>query len=933
MHEVTSKKTLSSDRKRYVGSERLLLVMLALGLMAALVQGKDREPAALDELRRSFVSPPADSRIMMRWWWFGPSVTDAELARELEVMTRAGIGGVEIQPVYPVEFDDPASGLRIEPFLSDAFLAHVGFAARKARELGMRLDLTLGSGWPYGGPAVGVSDAAGKLRVERVPIPPSAGRVAVPHIGVGERWIAGFIVGPGDTTAAEDASPITEIHDGVVEVTPAGASRELLAFISSRTGMMVKRAAVGAEGFVLDHYDRGALDRYLDSVGRPLLQAFDGGPSPDAVFCDSLEVFGSDWTTDFVGEFRRRRGYDLLPHLPALVDGASGPESAEVRHDWGQTLTELLNDRFLQPLRSWAAARGTLLRAQVYGMPPATVSSNLLVDLPEGEGSQWRELRASRWAASATHVAGRPVVSSETWTWLHSPSFMASPLDMKAEADRHFLQGINQLVGHGWPYVGRETEYPGWRFYAAAAFNDRNPWFDVMPDVTRSLQRLSFVLRQGTPQIDVALLLPVDDAWSEFAPGRVHLIDVLKSRVGATVIPTILDAGYNLDFVDPTMLSLDSMAEGARLRVGAQRYSTVVLPGIERMTLETLATLESFARGGGRLIAVTRTPDAVPGLVASNGSRTELRVRVARLFEGPDAIAQLVQPDGLGAALLKRLDPDAAVEPLTSAVGHVHRHIGDTDVYFVANTSNQQHRVTMTLRVAARHAEWWDPVTATMTGLDVVPLDRDRTQVALDLPPYGSGLIVLAQNAAAPRSHPRAAALTIDLSHDWTLTLRSTVHLGQLHSWTDVPEGADYSGLGVYTREVDVPARMLGGGRRLTLDLGTARPTAERPLTNGMRAWLEAPVREAAIVWVNGRKAGSVWMPPYRVSLDGLLHPGRNTIEIRVGNLAINAMAARPLPDYSLLNLRYGARFTPQDMDQVKPVPAGLLGAITLISY
>ena len=67
-----------------------------------------------------------------------------------------------------------------------------------------------------------------------------------------------------------------------------------------------------------------------------------------------------------------------------------------------------------------------------------------------------------------------------TWTWLHSPTFRATPLDVKAEADIHFLQGINQLIGHGWPYSAPGVEYPGWRFYAAAVFNENNPWWIVM---------------------------------------------------------------------------------------------------------------------------------------------------------------------------------------------------------------------------------------------------------------------------------------------------------------------------------------------------------------------------------------------------------------------------------------------------------------------
>ena len=100
-----------------------------------------------------------------------------------------------------------------------------------------------------------------------------------------------------------------------------------------------------------------------------------------------------------------------------------------------------------------------------------------------------------------------------------------------------------------------------------------------------------------------------------------------------------------------------------------------------------------------------------------------------------------------------------------------------------------------------------------------------------------------------------------------------------------------------------------------------------------MRAWLDAPVREAAVVSVNGTRAGSVWCPPYALDLTGSLRTGVNEIRIDVANLAVNAMAGRPLPSYRLLNARYGTRFEPQDMDKVQPEPAGLLGDIRLVPY
>ena len=125
---------------------------------------------------------------------------------------------------------------------------------------------------------------------------------------------------------------------------------------------------------------------------------------------------------------------------------------------------------------------------------------------------------------------------------------------------------------------------------------------------------------------------------------------------------------------------------------------------------------------------------------------------------------------------------------------------------------------------------------------------------------------------------------------------------------------------------------MLRRGLSVRLDLGEPKAIEVGEPRNGMQAWVDAPVRDAAVVFVNGQRAGSAWCPPYAVDVTPLLRPGPNTIRIEVANLAINHMAGRALPDYKLLNLRYGTRFEPQDMDKVQPVPAGLFGPIRLVA-
>src|ERR1044072_6375254 len=402
----------------------ILRTMILLALLCSFSASTQTNSAAsqssinqsLTDLKRMFQNPPMDSRIMMRWWWFGPSVTKPEIEPEIGFMKEGGIGGFEVQPVYPLALDSASSGIKTLPFLSNEFIDALRFTAEKARELGLRFDLTLGSGWPYGGPYVSVNEAAGRLRVERIKVTEGMRRVKMPDLGNGEKLLAVFLARTqGQTVAPDSIKEITDLKDGAIGLPEAlGGSHEAMVFISSRTGQQVKRPAVGSEGFVMNHFDRAALDDYLKNVGDPMMRAL-GAHRPHAIFCDSLEVYNSDWTSDLLAEFQKRRGYDLKPPLPALVVEV-GEKTAKIRHDWGKTLTELFNARFLAPLQRWAKQNGTKLRTQAYGVPAVALSSNAYTDLSEGEGHQWRGLSTTRWASSASHIYTPRATSAEIWT-------------------------------------------------------------------------------------------------------------------------------------------------------------------------------------------------------------------------------------------------------------------------------------------------------------------------------------------------------------------------------------------------------------------------------------------------------------------------------------------------------------------------------------
>src|ERR1035438_6295657 len=163
-----------------------------LALMAAhAIAQNDAQPASAAELRRGFEKPPDSARMMVRWWWFGPSVTKPELEREMRLMKQGGIGGFEVQPTYALELDNPATGLHNFPYMSQEFLDALTFTGEKAKEIGLRMDLTLGSGWPFGGPHIPVELASPRLRVQ----------TGTPALRPGETIIAVFEDGKLVTTS------------------------------------------------------------------------------------------------------------------------------------------------------------------------------------------------------------------------------------------------------------------------------------------------------------------------------------------------------------------------------------------------------------------------------------------------------------------------------------------------------------------------------------------------------------------------------------------------------------------------------------------------------------------------------------------------------------------------------------------------------------
>ena len=925
---------------------RVFLAAVSVALASSAV-AQAPKAESIDAVRAGFVNPPDAARPMVRWWWFGAAVVKPEILRELEQMKADGIGGAELAFVYPEVLDDPGRGLKNLAFLSPEMLEAVQYAQNEGRRLGLRIDVTLCSGWPYGGPAITLDEAVTHLRTVEVAVEPNASSVVTPKLAEGETLLGAAIVNgtpnppiprgappqvpaPPNTWDAASATAFTP-SGATSSVASAGGARVALFFVQSHTRQQVKRAAVGAEGYVLDPFSRKAVDTHLQRVGEPLINAF-GATPPYAIFSDSLEAYGADWTPELPAEFRKRRGYDLMQHLPELVGGGS-PAAEKVRHDYGVTLTELVNENYLTHINDWAKIHHTQFRSQTYGEPAVNFSSQNLVALAEGEGPQWRAFSTLRWATSANHVFGHNVTSGETFTWLHSPVFRATPLDMKAEADIDFIMGENQLVYHGWPYSpphlpGGQTSVPepGWSLYAAASFNDHNPWHPVEPAVNEYIARLSFLMRQGEPANQVAVLLPEDDAWAGFSPGHTTMTGALAKLITPELMAAILSAGYNVDFISAEAID----------KVGFGPHHILVMPASDRIPVETLRKINAWVTHEGHAIAIGRTPtlDREGKAIEDASLLTRVIAVVPDATQLPQALHNAVSPD---------LQLRNADDGTRAAIGFVRRSLPNGDIYLLVNTSNHPVRASLGLASKWTVVQQLDPDTGAMTAA--------TPGAELALAPYESRVFLFSAGAAAPMPPSRVSESLADLSSDWQVKFTGT---GQTQSfkgltdWTANPLTLRYSGEAVYSRDFSATPKP---GAEIVLQIDGGTPTPGSPGSEpahvllpdglpdpritrpgpGMHAYFDPPVREAALVVINGQPAGALWHPPYRLDVTKLVKPGQNHIEIHVYNTALNAWSAEPPHDYKPLIEKYGDRFQMQDMDKVKPVSSGLLGMVSLV--
>ncbi|MGH9939969.1 MAG: glycosyl hydrolase, partial [Blastocatellia bacterium] len=591
--------------------------------------------------------PPVtrQTRPWTRWWWHGSAVNKRDLTAQMEKYEKAGLGGLEITPIYGVKGAENS----FINFLSPAWMEMLEHTLKEADRLGMGVDMATGTGWPFGGPWVGAEDAC-KNFVHRSYTLKSGQRLDEPIIytqkplvrAVGRRVNIAELKDPVSANPNLQALALDQVRfetrlplvalmaysdrsetldltrkvgpDGNLDWVAPQGDWTLYAVFQGWHGKMVERAGPGGEGNVIDHFSARALKNYLSKFDL----AFAGRDTKSlrAFFNDSYEVDDADgesnWTPSFFAEFQRRRGYDLRNHLPALLgrDGAVKP--ARVLCDYRETISDLLLDEFTLPWRQWAAGKGKIVRNQSHGSPANILDLYAASDIPETEG---QEILRMKFATSAAHVTGKPLVSAEAATWLNEHT-LATLGEVKQAVDKFFLGGVNHICYHGTPFSPESEPWPGWLFYAAVHFGPTNSFWNDFAALNGYVARCQSFLQAGKPDNDVLLYYPIHDNWSQAPPtarGMLpHYGGGIESALGQADGQRLQDAGYSYDLVSDRQLRPVAFAGGG-LQTGGASYKAIILPETRFIPHESFERLVTLARQGATIIARDSLPADVPG--------------------------------------------------------------------------------------------------------------------------------------------------------------------------------------------------------------------------------------------------------------------------------------------------------------------------------
>ncbi len=712
-----------------------------------------------------------------------------------------------------------------------------------------------------------------------------------------------------------------QMHDGQLLVDLPKGNWRLLRIGHTSTGH-TNATAGGGKGLECDKFNPVAVKSQFDHwFGRVFAEV--GNDLAHRVLkymhVDSWECGSQNWSDNFPAEFKQRRGYDLMPYLPlfAGIPVDDPATSEQVLRDVRTTIGELVNDVFYQVLAAQAKAYDCQFSAEC--VAPTMVSDGLRhyasVDLPMGEfwlNSPTHDKPNDMLdAISGAHIYGKNIIQAEGFTEVRG-TWDESPAMLKALLDRNYALGINRLFFHVYvhnPYLDKQ---PGMTLDGIGLFFQRdNTWWNPgakgMADYAARCQTM---LQYGVPVVDIAAYIGDEMPRRALLPDRLvaslpgifgeervrseklrlaNLHQPMRVKpVGVTHSANMADPekwvnplrGYAYDSFNPdALLRLAKVENGRMVLPGGASYKVVVLPLEHPMNPNNVisdaakAKIEELRRGG---VIIPTLP-----------------------YQAEDFSAMGLERD--------------VVVPAEVAWTHRRNEAEQTDLYFVANQSDEPKEFIASFRISGRQPEWWNPMNGSITETMSWSQSEGRTKVKMKLAAGESAFIVFRKPAEVAEGNSFLWEKSEPLpATSWNIRFEKTaqeVTTNELFDWTAREEDAIryYSGRATYQTTFNFKRKQ-----------------------NAQEAcWLELNgLHDVASVKVNGVECGIVWTAPYRVEIGSALKKGTNTLEIAVCNTWANALNGAEQGKAPFDGIWTNANYRRAEKNLL---PAGLVGPVKLV--
>jgi hypothetical protein len=303
-------------------------------------------------------------------------------------------------------------------------------------------------------------------------------------------------------------------------------------------------------------------------------------------------------------------------------------------------------------------------------------------------------------------------------------------------------------------------------------------------------------------------------------------------------------------------------------------YSTLLLPEIETLDLQTAKSLKEFVQNGGRIVFIEKRPFKSP--TYENGDKNDEAVKqtIEELLK-TDKVILYPAPEDDVIEWYGRLQDELGLRPYVKFSGtnkflsQSSYQIGENTLFFIANTSLSEHiSVVAEFDVPDRFYPWiWDPETGDRS---LYPTSGSNNKIRLELPHATSVLIVFEpENKGESYQMAVPKKLGVELAGAWQLQLNHLngetkgIGLDVLVDLTERDDTKEFAGEVIYEKTIDV-----GSEHYQYLDLGEVKGVSELTL--------------------NGKQVGTKWYGAHVYDVSDVLNPGENLLQIKITTIVGN---------------------------------------------